>query len=82
MNVNIPEVKLVRAVWTFREKFDNLSAGECTSLSERKRLRNVRNLETHVQGVQNFWFCTLNLLFCGILVAVVVALLNLPNDNR
>ena len=38
--------------------------------------RNVSKYKTHEQIVQNFCFCHLNLLFCVVLVAVVVRVLD------
>ena len=47
-----------------------------TSLTRGGWQRNVPKFNTHVQDVQSFCFCSLNLLFCGVLVAVVIVLAN------
>ena len=47
----------------------NLKFGHFTLLFCRGRQRNVQKHKTHVQS---YCFCRLNLLFCGVLVAVAV----------
>ena len=70
-------------VWLFGEKIKKVSScfhaplhnvkfGQFTSLSGRGRQRNVPKRKTHSQGVQSFCFCSLELLFDGVLVAVFV----------
>ena len=46
--------------------------GLFTSLSGRGRHKNVNKCKTHVHDVQSFCLFSLNLLFCGVLVAVVL----------
>ena len=45
-----------------------------TLLFCRGQYRNVPTCKTHVQSVQSDCFCSLNRLFCGVLVAVAVVL--------
>ena len=59
---------------TFLCPLHNFKFGHFTSLSRRGRQRNVPKCKTHVQGVQNLCLGSLSPLFCGVLVAVFVAL--------
>lgn len=58
-------------VLTFSRPLHNLKFGQFTSLPSRGRQRNVPKCKTHVQS---YCFCSLNPLFCGVLVAIVVVL--------
>ena len=77
---NYPGTKLVGLVYKLRkknEKFNvvrsrspqNLKCGHFTLLFCRGRQRNVPKYKTHVQS---HCFCSLNLLFCGVVVVVAV----------
>ena len=56
----------------------NLKCGHFTLLFCRGRQRNVPKCKTHVQSD---CFSSLNLLFCGVVVPVVVAVLGFGSDN-
>ena len=77
---NYPGTKLVVVAYKLRnkkEKFtavrsrspQNLECGHFTLLFCRGRQRNVRKCKAHVQSD---CFCSINLLFCGVVVAVAV----------
>ena len=67
--INIAGKKLAWTVWLFWKKLKcfvrfsrplhNLKFCQFTSLSGRKRQRNVPNCKTNVQGVQSYCFCSL-----------------------
>ena len=78
---NCPETKLVGVAYKLRKKMkqftvvrsrspQNLKCGHFTLLFCRRRQRNVPKCKTHVQSD---CFCSLDLLFCGVVVAVAVA---------
>ena len=58
---------IVSVVLTFSTNFDHFTLLFC-----RGRHKNVPMCKTHVQSVQSCCFCSLNRLFCGVLVAVRV----------
>lgn len=47
----------------------NPNFGHFTSLSRREWLRNVQKRKIQVKSTQSLCFCSLNLLFCGVLAA-------------
>ena len=59
-----------------RRSPQNLKCGHFTLLFCRGRQRNVPKCKTHVQSD---CFCSLNLLFCSVVVSVASSLLKLPN---
>ena len=86
---NYPVAKLVGVTLKLRklnEKFavmhscsqQNLEFGHFTLMSCRGWQRNGTQFKTHVQ---NCCFCSLNLLFCGVLTAVAVTIAQLPNSS-
>ena len=77
---NYSETKLVGVAFKLRKKMKNspscahvlrkkLEVGHFTLLFCRGQWRNVRKCKTHVQSD---CFCSLNLLFCGVVVAVAL----------
>ena len=69
--MNIPGIKLVRTVWIFREKIENLSLNAHV-LHITSNLVNSPPCQS--EDGSTFVFCSLDLLFCGVLAAVVVVL--------
>ena len=72
---NYPGTKLVGVAYKVRKKIlrsrspQNLKCGHFTLLFCRGRQRNVPKYRTHMQSD---CFCSLNLFFCGVVVAVAV----------
>ena len=86
---NYPVTKLVGVTLKLRklnEKFavmrsssqQNLEFGHFTMMFCRGWQRKVTKFETHVQ---NYCFCSLNLLFCGVFTVVAVVITQLPNSS-
>ena len=86
---NYPVAKLVgltRKLRKLNEKLavmrlcsqQNLEFGHFTLMFCRGWQRNVTKFKTHVQ---NYCFCSLNLLFCGVFTAVAVVIAQLSNSS-
>ena len=72
------------AVWIFREKIvmfsrspHNLKFDLSLRSQDENGEKNVAKCKKHVQGVQSYCFCTLNMQIYGALVAVVLGLRSL-----
>ena len=82
MNGVVVWEKKIKCFVRFSRPLTNLKFGQFTSFAGRGRQINVpirylkgkKIKKTHVQGVQSYCFAQLDPFFCGVLVAVDVAL--------